>query len=133
MLSYSVNCTGYLAIHLIGLSVGTILLPPSPSDFRRQQHRLRQTLRGGSSSLSSSTPSNGSHEYGKKEDTKALRRQDGKTAIELFSYAILWWTCLGVCYLMSLGGGVSRRLVSQTLRLILAHSRLTYDSQFSSQ
>ena len=31
---------GYLAIHLLGLSVGTIILPPFPSNFHRQQKML---------------------------------------------------------------------------------------------
>lgn len=32
-----VSLMGYLAIHLFGLSTGMVLLPPSPSYFRRQK------------------------------------------------------------------------------------------------
>lgn len=100
-----VSLTGYLAIHLLGLSAGTVLLPPSPSDFRRQQHRLRKAFKY---NQTPSNPVDGSD----RPYTKQLQRQDAKTAIELFSYAVLWWGCLGACYALGIGEWVSRRLVS---------------------
>ncbi|KAI5121922.1 hypothetical protein M0805_000251 [Coniferiporia weirii] len=99
-----VSLTGYLAIHLLGLSTGTVLLPPSPSDFRRQQNRLRQRLHG--DSAPSSQASDG------RQGNKKHQRQNSKTIIELFSYATLWWICLGLCYLANIGGRVSRRLAN---------------------
>lgn len=102
---------GYLAIHLLGLSVGTVLLPPSPSDFRRQQAHLRKQIQVGGSATQQI------------QHTKPLRRQDDKTAIELFSYSMLWWTCLGLCYVFAVGGGISRRLVSA--RICYEHQCLT--------
>jgi phosphatidylinositol glycan class W len=88
---------GYLAIHLLGLATGTVILPPSPSDFRRQQNMFKNRhIRNDADS---------------KNVFKYAERQDGKTAIELFSYALLWWLAFGLCWLVGLGGGVSRRLV----------------------
>jgi glucosaminylphosphatidylinositol acyltransferase len=88
---------GYLVIHVLGLLTGTILLPPSPSDFRRLQNRTR---RGGEDI---SVPS------------KSRSRQDAKTAIELCSYAAVWWALFGLGSLAGVGGGVSRRLVCSQL------------------
>ncbi|EDR10435.1 uncharacterized protein LACBIDRAFT_152132, partial [Laccaria bicolor S238N-H82] len=39
-----VSLSGYLAIHLLGLSAGTLVLPPSPSFFRRRQQALADKL-----------------------------------------------------------------------------------------
>ena len=109
-----VSLFGYLAIHLFGLSVGTVALAPSPSDFRKLQQRLA-TMQSGSDVAK---------DKGKREEKKRPKvgigaRQDDKTAIELFAYAVLWWTVLGVCYLANTGGWVSRRLVSHSSLLIL--------------
>ncbi|KAH8112762.1 GWT1-domain-containing protein [Phellopilus nigrolimitatus] len=102
-----VSLIGYLAIHLFGLSAGTVLLPPSPSDFRRQQNNLH--LYG---SPSPPSPTYDGTPGTDRQHTKVLQRQDAKTAIELLSYAILWWTCLGLCYVTGTGGGISRRLAN---------------------
>jgi phosphatidylinositol glycan class W len=83
--------TGYLSIHLLGLSMGTLILPPSPGFFRR-------LLKG------RSTPA----ELG-------AARQNDKGAIELASYAIVWWASLGLVSLLRVDEGVSR----QTVRLCL--------------
>ncbi|KAJ4473893.1 GWT1-domain-containing protein [Lentinula aciculospora] len=108
-----VSLTGYLAIHLLGLSVGTLIFPPSPSDFRREQSRLRSQLRGTATTSASSSESNQVN-AGQATTTATAppKRQDDKTIIELFSYGFLWWTCLGLCYLTDVGGGVSRRLAN---------------------
>jgi phosphatidylinositol glycan class W len=78
---------GYLAIHLLGLSAGTFILPPSPGFFRRLQQ-------------SRSTPSE-----------LAAPRQNDKTAIELASYSLVWWTLLGLASLVGVDEGVSRQMV----------------------
>ncbi|TFY79982.1 hypothetical protein EWM64_g4031 [Hericium alpestre] len=101
-----VSLPGYLAIHLLGLSTGTYLLPPTPSYFRRRQKAESRAKRRDSNAAVS-----------EKEDRKSnaaapLHREDDKTAIELFSYAFIWWTLLGACMLFDIGGGVSRRIVN---------------------
>ncbi|KAL5478431.1 GWT1_3 [Sanghuangporus weigelae] len=107
-----VSLTGYLAIHLLGLSVGTLILPLSPSDFRRQQNRLRLRLRGIDSAPPSPTIAHSENANVTRDGKKVPKRQDDKTILELFSYAFLWWTCLAVCYWMNTGGWVSRRLAN---------------------
>ena len=76
----------------MGLSLGTIILPPSPSFFRKQQRIL---FEGGDprrlTKLGPSAP-----------------RQNAKTTIELFSYTVVWWTLLA---LIRQGLQVSRRMV----------------------
>lgn len=95
-----VSLFGYLAIHLLGLSTGTMILPPSPSYFRRQQletlkARSRRDSNAGSTVRSGTGP----------------QREDDKTATELAAYAILWWTFLGLSSFFPSVAGVSRRLV----------------------
>lgn len=95
-----VSLTGYLAIHLLGLSTGTMILPPSPSYFRRQQlERLNARSRRGSNARLTA-PSN-----------MSSQREDDKTATELAAYAILWWSFLGLSSFLASVAGVSRRLV----------------------
>lgn len=76
---------GYLAVHTFGLLMGTLLLPPSPSTFRRMQRQRKgaresPSLRGGERAA----------------DETIERQQPDKAAIELFSYAMAWWTLLGI-------------------------------------
>lgn len=96
---------GYLAIHMLGLSAGTIVLPPSPSYFRRRKQ---------------DTASNGKRRSSDAGATKAedlnlgAPRQTGKTATELCSYSIMWWSFLGFAKVGGRffgGGEVSRRMV----------------------
>lgn len=94
-----VSLLGYLAIHLIGLSTGTVLLPASPSEFRRLKRHLQES-NDGKLDANSSGPN------------KPQYRQNDKIAIELFSYAALWWIGLSVSSLLDVGGGVSRRLAN---------------------
>lgn len=78
--------TGYLSIHTFGLLMGTLLLPPSPSKFRR----MRKQRNDGSwtnSAMKLETDPIPDDEH---------RRQPVKAAIELFSYAMAWWTLLGI-------------------------------------
>ncbi|KAH0831252.1 GWT1-domain-containing protein [Lanmaoa asiatica] len=88
-----VSLLGYLSLHIMGLSLGTIILPPSPSFFCKQQGIL---LEGGNSQrLTKLDPS--------------VPRQNAKTTIELFSYTLVWWTLLA---LVRRGLEVSRRMAN---------------------
>ena len=81
---------GYLSIHILGLSLGTTVLPPSPNFFPKFQLALRK---------STNLPSIPSH-----------NRKTFKTALHLVSYAILWWSLFALSRsLPSLR--VSRRMV----------------------
>lgn len=87
---------GYLAIHLLGLTTGLLVLPPSPSYFRRIQRSLRtRTLND------------------KELSERYVTRKNDKTATELSGYSVLWWVLMGLCSLLKLDGGhgVSRRMV----------------------
>lgn len=115
MAAYNDNPTtlGYLAIHLLGLSTGTLLLPPSPSVFRHQRDELL-----GSTSTSTPRPQSAhlSPDGRSRRGSIILsadRRENDKTAIELCSWAVVWWVLLGVERGFGLGGEVSRRLVSE--------------------
>jgi len=116
-----VSLFGYLAIHLLGLSTGTMILPPSPSYFRRQQletlkARSRRDSNAGQTLRSGTGP----------------QREDDKTATELAAYAILWWTFLGLSSFLPSVAGVSRRLVgilicsSSSVYLIFGQVNLPY-------
>ncbi|CDO77730.1 hypothetical protein BN946_scf184969.g82 [Trametes cinnabarina] len=114
-----VSLTGYLAIHLLGLSIGTLVLAPTPSYFRRRLQQLAEPHTAvprprtpssdsdsdDDSSIVPSTPT-------PKSSALSLRRENDKTATELCSYAILWWVLLGALQLFNVGGGISRRLVN---------------------
>ena len=99
-----ISLFGYFSIHLLGLSTGTMILPPSPSYFRRQQLETlkarprRDSNAGQGAALSTS-----------------LQREDDKTATELAAYAILWWTFLGLSSFLDSVAGVSRRLVGSVI------------------
>ncbi|KAJ7226797.1 GWT1-domain-containing protein [Mycena pura] len=76
---------GYLSIHTLGISIGTIVLPPLPSYFRRQ-------FVEGFRSMDLDRP-----------------RWIDKTAIELASYSIVWWAVFGLTRLIGMDEGVSRQ------------------------
>lgn len=84
-LNISVASLGYLAIHTVGLLMGTLLLPPSPSTFRRMQKRK--------SSISQSR--DGSTQDHHDDSGNGGQSKPDKAAIELFSYAAAWWSLLG--------------------------------------
>lgn len=95
-----VSLSGYLSIHLLGLSTGTMILPPSPSYFRRQQlETLKARSRRDSNARLAIMPGT------------SPQREDDKTVTELAAYAILWWTFLGLSSFLNSVAGVSRRLV----------------------
>ncbi|KIK98871.1 hypothetical protein PAXRUDRAFT_133223 [Paxillus rubicundulus Ve08.2h10] len=88
-----ISFLGYFSIHIMGLSLGTIIIPPSPSYFRKQQDMF---LKGEEDNhLSRSDPS--------------APRQNAKTIIELFSYAVVWWALLAF---VRLGLNVSRMMAN---------------------
>ncbi|KAJ3826791.1 GWT1-domain-containing protein [Lentinula raphanica] len=92
-----VSLPGYFAIHLLGLTTGLLLLPPSPSYFRRIQRSLR------------------AHTLNDRELAERYSvRQNDKTATELSGYSVMWWALMGLCSLLKLDGGhgPSRRMVN---------------------
>ena len=129
---------GYLAIHLLGLSTGTLVLAPSPSYFCRRQQQLAHGNNArqrpstsdtdsdedvpqptsASPSISSSLSPTATSPSSPLPPTAApparpeLRRELDRTATELCSYAALWWILLGTLTLLHTGGGVSRRMAN---------------------
>lgn len=106
---------GYMAIHLLGLATGTLLIPPSPSYFRRRQ----QAPPFQSSSADTDTDNDSelddvNHKaFPKVKGQAGQQRQNDKTAIELCSYAVVWWVLMGLTRMGGgIGEGVSRRIVS---------------------
>lgn len=108
---------GYLAIHMLGISTGTLILPASPSYFRRMQTRLflQQNSNSTAHKRRTSNLNNNDNATDNRANASALTgpRQTFKTITELFSYAIVWWVFFGIVGLFFSGGGVSRRLVSR--------------------
>ncbi|KAI0292219.1 GWT1-domain-containing protein [Multifurca ochricompacta] len=91
-----VSLTGYLAIHLLGLSIGTLILPHSPSYFRRQQAAARRWHNGDEYAFTNL-------------DTKQAlsvhtHRENDRTATELFSYAVIYWMLFGISRYLHIGG-----------------------------
>ncbi|KAM5533211.1 hypothetical protein V8D89_013167 [Ganoderma adspersum] len=122
-----ISMAGYLAIHLLGLSTGTLLLAPSPSYFRRQQQQIAQHAAGQRptmldsdtdddvpSPISPASPGSPSPTPAPAPAPRVVevRRENDKTATELCSYAVLWWVLLGALRLADVGGGVSRRMAN---------------------
>ncbi|KAK0220317.1 GWT1-domain-containing protein [Armillaria fumosa] len=104
-----VSLLGYLAVHLLGLSTGTMILPASPSYFRRFQRQFNKT---GELTLGG----------GEKYKNSYRSRQNDKTATELWAYSMLWWALLGLTRLLQIDGkeGVSRRVVNLSYILWVA-------------
>ena len=117
---------GYLAIHLLGLATGTLLLPPTPSHFRRAQRALahQPTKKGADTDTDHDSDSDTDKRFPKRAvgAGRAKRgkgggieaRQNDKTVIEVFSYAVVWWVLMWLSRVVGggVGGGVSRRFVS---------------------
>lgn len=87
-----ISLLGYLSIHLIGLSLGTIILPPIPSFFRKRQAILTDGKKYGDTNLDLTVP-----------------RQPAKTTSELCAYTLVWWVLL---VFIKLKLAVSRRMVN---------------------
>ncbi|KAG8925734.1 Glucosaminyl phosphatidylinositol (GlcN-PI) nositol acylation protein, partial [Tulasnella sp. 417] len=84
---------GYLAIHILGFAIGTLILPPSPSHFRRRQKAIKPDPEESSNAVYSS----------RKPFKLSSERQLDKTVIELFAYSMMWWGIFGVVSMMSGG------------------------------
>ncbi|KAJ3484919.1 hypothetical protein NLI96_g5316 [Meripilus lineatus] len=131
-----VSLIGYLSIHLLGLSCGTLILPPSPSYFRRQQQQLYQQPIVSPTSPTSPTYMNSPKSARLNSvretasqvsnDANYQLRENDKTAIELFSYAFVWWVFLGFSQLFGVGGGVSRRMVNLQYILYVSAYNTTF-------
>ncbi|KAF8607314.1 hypothetical protein BDV93DRAFT_488337 [Ceratobasidium sp. AG-I] len=137
-----VSFTGYLALHLLGLAIGTLILPPSPSHFRRAVSALNSARAPSPVASRAPSPSrphvdNDLH-MGRRPPTPDSSDDDeprekfapstqtyqvghfadelrkrGKVAIELCSYAVVWWTLYLIGSTLGGGtGGVSRRLAN---------------------
>ncbi|KAK0452461.1 GWT1-domain-containing protein [Armillaria borealis] len=96
-----VSLMGYFAVHLLGLSTGTMILPASPSYFRRFQRQFKKT---GELTLGG----------GERYKDSYRSRQNDKTATELWAYSMLWWA------LLTGKEGVSRRVVNLSYILWVA-------------
>ncbi|KAH9053158.1 GWT1-domain-containing protein [Lactarius vividus] len=108
-----VSLTGYLAIHLLGLSTGTLVIPYSPSYFRRRQAAARKRR-------NSDAPA-------RRVSLSMPHRENDKTATELFSYAVIYWTLFGISRYFHIGGpDASRRLVNLPYILWVAAYNTTF-------
>jgi phosphatidylinositol glycan class W len=129
------------------MAIGTLVLPPSPSHFRRAVSEIasstapsRTPSRAPSPSRPQvdhdlhmgrrpTTPDSSDDDEPRKKPMVTLHyatenqsRKRGKAAVELCSYAIVWWTLFYLAGTLSGSGaqGVSRRLVSTTLPFSLS-------------
>ncbi|KAG5645357.1 hypothetical protein DXG03_006419 [Asterophora parasitica] len=101
-----VSLLGYLAIHLLGLSTGTLILPPTPKYFKRSLKAPGRPRRD-SNANSKEKPEL------KEKNTLSAPRENDRTATELCSYTMVWWALLGLLRFFGVGGeGISRRLVN---------------------
>ncbi|ELU38320.1 GPI-anchored wall transfer protein 1 [Rhizoctonia solani AG-1 IA] len=133
---------GYLSIHLLGMAIGTLILPPSPTHFRRAVSDIASKDNSAAPSRTPSrapspirpqvdrdlhmgrrpaTPDSSDDDEPRKKPTLTLHyttedqpRKRGKAAVELCSYAIVWWTLFYLAGALSGSGaqGVSRRLAN---------------------
>ena len=78
---------GYLAIQLLGLSVGTIIISPFPYFFCRQQKMLINKRRNSDPAAAGGNNAN--------LDITAPRQTE-RTAAELCSFDIIWWSFLNL-------------------------------------
>ncbi|CAE6400141.1 unnamed protein product [Rhizoctonia solani] len=143
-----VSFIGYLSIHLLGMAIGTLILPPSPSHFRRAVSEIASKDNSAAPSRTPSrapsparlqvdhdlhmgrkppTPDSSDEDEPRKKPTLTLNfatenqsRKRGKAAVELCSYAIVWWTLFYLASTLSGTGvqGVSRRLNRRSTSLI---------------
>ncbi|KAF8485699.1 hypothetical protein F5888DRAFT_1904238 [Russula emetica] len=101
-----VSLTGYLAIHLLGLSTVTFIIPHSPSYFRRQQAAVQKRRNSDAGARADASTNTAQHRV-----SMPVHRENDKTATVLFSYAVIYWTLFGISRYLHIGGpDVSRRL-----------------------
>ena len=98
---------GYFAIHLLGLSTGTLIIPHSPSYFRRQQAAVKRGRKNDAIDRTDAAT-----EAIQDQVSVPVYRENDKTATELFSYGVIYWVLFGISKYFHIGGpDVSRRLV----------------------
>jgi phosphatidylinositol glycan class W len=102
-----ISLLGYLSIHIYGLALGTIVLPSSPSFFRKHQVAIEVYKRTGNKPVYFDA------------GVEVGYRRTSKTVQEVFSYAIIWWVLFGVVGWVG-GDEVSRRMVCPSLSLSLS-------------
>ncbi|KDN39804.1 hypothetical protein RSAG8_08596, partial [Rhizoctonia solani AG-8 WAC10335] len=151
-----VSFVGYLSIHLLGMAIGTLILPPSPSHFRRAVSEIASKANSVAPSRIPSrapsparphvdhdlhmgrrppTPDSSDDDEPRKKPTLTLHypaqsqpRKRGKAAVELCSYAIVWWSLFYLASALSGSGaqGVSRRLANTMYVLWVAAFNTTF-------
>lgn len=89
---------GYIAIYLLGIDIGHYILPADPYFAFPEKPYVREE--------EDDVPDYDSRGV---ERGKGTRRKE-ELGMILGSYAVIWWSVLGVVWLF--GGRVSRRLVS---------------------
>ena len=120
-----VSLSGYLAIQLLGLSIGTLVLPPTPSFYSRRQAAYFKNLNTKKKGGPGVPPKRRNSDPKDKSFEISAPRQTAKTATELCAYAILWWALLGVGRMLKVDGwgtgegGVSRRMVCTSFKCIM--------------
>lgn len=96
-----VSLTGYLSLHFLGLSAGTLILPSSPKSFSRYLKHHRKTF------------DTCKRDRVESQVCLTSARQNDKTAIEILSYSLLWWVLFGITYRFPIfGQSVSRRMAN---------------------
>jgi len=91
----------------MGLSIGTLVLPPSPSWFRRMIKAQKEALDRHRTKKETGTLS--SSEVNTPITPLSSPRQTGKTSTELCAYAILWSILCGIVGIMELGVGANNK------------------------
>ena len=95
--------TGYLSIHLLGLAIGLLILPPTPSWFRRMILRVASDVRKAKAKKSSTVSSISDSDMFYEISPVSSSRHTGKTAFELCAYALLWSILSGVVGVAKIG------------------------------
>jgi phosphatidylinositol glycan class W len=113
-----VSLPGYLSIQLLGLSAGTLILPPTPSFYTRRHAAFFGGPKTGFAHIDKRRHSDPMTLPQKEKNFDiSAPRQTGKTVTELCAFAILWWSLLGFVRMLGVDGwgqgqgGVSRRMV----------------------
>ncbi|KIL66037.1 hypothetical protein M378DRAFT_161257 [Amanita muscaria Koide BX008] len=133
-----VSLPGYLAIHLLGLSIGTLILPPSPSWFRRMIKLQREAPDAQKSKRTDERQS--ANALSNQIAPLSSPRHMQKTLTELCAYALLWSSCCAMLGFIGIGADnigkeplghglgkrVSRRIVNLPYILWIAAFNTTF-------
>lgn len=104
-----VSLTGYLSIHLLGLSIGTLILPPSPSWFRRLIKHQKDALDRRRTRKIDDTHFSANRLSLDQMTPLPSPRHIGKTSTELCAYALLWSVSCGIIGLTKIGVGINNK------------------------